>query len=81
VFRNYIGPKLETWIISMVAIAIISGMVRFDPGPRIIAWARCASQWWLTSGAELLGICYEIEREQIIEDRRARGPIEPKHTN
>jgi hypothetical protein len=80
-FSNYIGPKLETWIVTIAALAVIGGLVLLDPGPRLVALARCVSQSWLESGALPIKVCYKFERVQITEERRARGPIEPKHAD
>jgi hypothetical protein len=67
-----ITPKLAGWITALAAAAIAIAVVLLfttDLGAGILAQARCAGVW-ITSDAISYRACVDVEREQILEQRR-----------
>jgi hypothetical protein len=64
-------PKLARWIAALVAAAIAIAVVLLatDLGAGILARLRCASLW-VTSDATAYRACADVEREQMLEQRR-----------
>jgi len=60
-------------IAALVVIAIAAALVLFltDQGAGVIARARCVPSW-LLSDRTAYQACYDVEREQIVEDRAKR---------
>ncbi len=66
-----ISPKLAGWAAALAALAIAAAVVLLttDLGAGIIALARCAGVW-ITSDSMAYRACADVEREQILEQRR-----------
>ena len=68
-----IGRRSLALIVAVVAIACILGLavVMTPRGAAVIAHARCAGQWFKSDSAAYQA-CFDVEREQILEDRARR---------
>ncbi len=57
----------------LIVIAVLIGMFLLftDQGASVIAGARCAPTW-LRSDRAGYQTCFDVEREQIVEDRARR---------
>ena len=66
--------KALAWIglTLVLAILIAAGLLLTPPGASVIASARCAAQW-VRSDRSPYQTCFDVEREQILEDRARRG--------
>jgi hypothetical protein len=63
--------KLAGWIVVLAALAIAIAIVLLttDVGAGVIAHVRCAPMW-LTADATSYRACADVERQQILEQRR-----------
>ena len=63
--------KLAGWIAVLAALAIAVAIVLLttDVGAGVIARVRCAPVW-LTADATSYRACADVERQQILEQRR-----------
>lgn len=68
--------KAVSRIVVVVVVAVVIGLfLRFtDQGAAVIAGARCAPMW-LKSDRTGYQTCYDVEREQIVEDRARRHTL------
>jgi hypothetical protein len=66
-----ISRRLAGWVaaLAVLAIAIAIVLLTTDFGAGVIARVRCASVW-LTADATSYRACADVEREQILEQRR-----------
>jgi len=71
--RDTIRPKTLIWLGFIVAIVVVCSLalLRTDAGAGVIAWARCAAQR-VTADRAAYQACFDVEREQILEDRARR---------
>jgi hypothetical protein len=59
----------------IVIVALIAAFLLFtDQGASVIAGARCAPTW-LRADRAAYQTCYDVEREQIVEDRARRHTL------
>ena len=67
--------KLAGWIAVLAALAIAVAIVLLttDVGAGVIARVRCAPVW-LTADATSYRACADVERQQILEQRRRHTP-------
>jgi hypothetical protein len=67
----YLTPKLAGGIAALAILAIATAVVllRTDAGAGFLARLRCASAW-VKSDSTSYRACTDVEREQILEQRR-----------